>query len=262
MKKMKLIITSIFLLVGSHIAFSQEYKVTVQNSRDEKLVLNDFPSDIQVEGYSGKDIILTSMDGRSGETPARAKGLKPIYAGGVDNTGIGLSAEKKGNVVTVQCLLPITKSGEYKIKVPDNIALRIKKGCERGGKVTVQNMKNEIEINVCHSIVLNNVAGPLVLSTISGDIDVAFTDVSKDKPISIATVSGRIDITLPSKTPMDLDMGTVSGNIYSDFDFDASDKQMRRIGGSTINTQLNGGGVDIKLTTVSGNIYLRKGKVS
>jgi lia operon protein LiaG len=259
MKKMNYIITIIVLLLSSNIGFSQEYKIAVENSKDVKLILNDFPNDIPVEGYSGKEIIITSMDSRFGETPDRAKGLKPVYAKGVDNTGLGLSVEKEGNRITVQCLLPITKSGDYKIKVPENIALKIKTGCERSGKVTVQNMKNEVEINVCHSISLKNVTGPLVLSTISGDISISFSEISKDKPISIASVSGEIDITVPAKTPMDLEMGTVSGNMYSDFDFQANDKQMRRIGGSSINTQLNGGGVNLKLTTVSGNIYLRKG---
>jgi len=97
------------------------------------------------------------------------------------------------------------------------------------------------------------------LSTISGDINISFSEVSKDKPISIASVSGEIDITVPAKTAMDLEMETISGNMYSDFDFQAGDKPIRRVGGSTVNTQLNGGGVDLKLHTVSGNIYLRKG---
>jgi len=259
MKKVNYIITIIFLLISSNFALSQEYKVAVENSKDVKLLLNDFPNSIPVEGYSGKEIIITSMDGRFSDVPDRAKGLKPIYTKGVDNTGIGLSVEKNGNQVTVQCLLPQNKSGDYKIKVPDNIALKIKSGCERGSKVNVQNMKNEVEVSVCHDITIKNVTGPLVLSTISGNISITFTQISKDKPISIASVSGDIDVTVPAKTPMDLEMGTVSGNMYSDFDLQANDKQMRRVGGSSINTRLNGGGVDLKLTTVSGNIYLRKG---
>jgi len=259
MKKMNYIITIIVFLFSSNIVFSQDYKIAVENSKDAKLILNDFPSSLPVEGYNGKEIIITSTSNQFNEPPDRAKGLRPIYSKGVDNTGLGLSVEKNGNQITIQCLLPITQNAEYKIKVPDNLSLKIKSGCERSNNITVQNMKNEIEINVCHSIKLKNVTGPLVLSNISGDIDVAFTEVSKDKPISIASVSGEIDITLPAKTAMDLEMETISGNMYSDFDFPSGGKQMRRIGGSSISTQLNGGGVSLKLNTVSGNIYLRKG---
>ena len=85
-----------------------------------------------------------------------------------------------------------------------------------------------------------------------------FNEVNKDKPISIASVSGEVDVTLPAKTPVDLEMKTITGTMYSDFDFAADDKEMKRVGGSRVNTRLNGGGLDLKLTTVSGNIYLRK----
>lgn len=98
----------------------------------------------------------------------------------------------------------------------------------------------------------------MVLSTISGDIDLTFSDVSKDKPVSINSISGEIDITLPVKAGVDVEMETISGAIYSDFDFSSDKKTLKRIGGNDIKGQLNGGGVDFKITNVSGNIYLRK----
>ena len=58
----------------------------------------------------------------------------------------------------------------------------------------------------------------------------------------------------------DVEMETISGEVYSDFDFSTDDKKMKRIGGNTIKTQLNGGGASLKITNVSGNIYFRKGK--
>jgi lia operon protein LiaG len=256
MKKIYGLLTlSVFIMLTQGLV-AQEYKIPVENSKEGKLTITDFPNDIPVEGYTGNEIIITSD--HFNETPERAKGLKPVYPAGTDNTGLALSVEKNGNQVSIQCLLPITQSANYKIKVPDNFSLRIKSGCARSGSVEIQNMKNEIEINVCQSIKLKNVSGPLVLSTISGNIDVAFAELSKDKPISIASISGEIDVSIPAKTAADLEMGTVSGNMYSDFDFQADKKQMRRIGGNSINSALNGGGVDLKITSVSGNIYLRK----
>jgi hypothetical protein len=97
---------------------AQEYKVTVQNNKEGKLTLVDFPGDLPVEGYSGNEIIITSD--RKYETPQRAKGLQPIYGSGTDNTGIGLAVEKNGNQLTIRCLLSITQGGKYKVKVPDN----------------------------------------------------------------------------------------------------------------------------------------------
>ena len=247
---------SLLLITGTLKA--QEFKTTVENSKETKLALKDFIGDFPVEGYSGNEIIITSTSDRFSSIPDRAKGLKAVYAAGTDNTGIGLSVEKSGNQITIQCLLPITHQGEYKIKVPENLSIKVTSGCDRSSSVTIENMKNEVEVNVCHSIKVKNSTGPLVLSNIAGDIDVVFNEVNKDKPISIASVSGEIDVTLPAKTPVDLEMKTVTGSIYSDFEFAADSKQMKRVGGSPVNTSLNGGGLDLKLTTVSGNIYLRK----
>jgi hypothetical protein len=260
MKSKKYVAVLLALIICSGSPFAQEYKVSVQNTKDGKLVLNDFYGELPIEGYAGNEIIISSTSDRFEQPPPQAKGLKPIYAAGTDNTGLALRVEKNGNQVTVQCLLPITSGGaSYKIRVPENFSIQVKSECSRSNDVSIQNTKNEIEVNVCHSIKVKNVTGPLVLSNISGDINVVFSDINKDKPISIASVSGDIDVTVPAKTPVDLEMSTVSGNMYSDFELQADNKSLHRIGGNTINSKLNGGGTDIKIHNVSGNIYLRKG---
>ena len=258
MTKMKYVIPFLVAVFVAGPSMAQEYKVTVENTKEGQLTLEDFPGNLPVEGYSGNEIIITSSSGRF-DSPDRAKGLKPIYGGGTDNTGIALAMEKNGNKVSFRCLLPITKGADYRIKVPDNLVLKIHRGCERGRETTVQNMKSEIDFDGCHEVKLKNVTGPLVISTISGGVDVVFTEISKDKSISIATISGELDVTIPAKAGVDVDLSTVSGNMYSDFDFAPDSKDMRRIGGSSIHSALNGGGTDLKLSNISGNIYLRKG---
>jgi len=251
-------------LLLSTMAFAQkEFKVSVQNSKEGKLTLLDFSGDLPIEGYSGSEIIITG-ESRKPDNSERAKGLKPIYPGGEDNTGIALYMEKNGNQVTFRCLLPITHGqGDYRIKVPDNFKIEVENECAKGRSVEVKNLKNEIEIKNCHGIELKNVTGPVVLSTISGDVDVVFTELNVDKPLSFASVSGDIDITLPAKVGVDVEMNTVTGAIYSDFDFPTKegDKNLKKIGGGGgVKSELNGGGVRLKVTNVSGNIYLRKGK--
>ncbi len=258
MKKMKYIFSLFILLAVVKWSSAQEYKVAVGNNKESKLDLEDFNGDLPIEGYNGTEIIITSTSGHF-ETPDRAKGLKPVYAGGTDNTGIGIFMEKNGNSITLRCLVPFTQESSYKLKVPENIALKIERDCARSGPTLISNIKNEIEVKGCHEVSLKNVSGPLVVSTISGGITVAFTEISRDHPISLVAVSGDVDVTLPAKSPVDLEMSTVSGNMYSDFDLSSSVKDMHRVGGGTIKTELNGGGTGIKLRAVSGNIYLRKG---
>jgi hypothetical protein len=258
MKKMKYIFSLFVLVAAVKWSSAQEFKVAAENNKEAKLTLLDFNSDLPIEGYNGNEIVITSTGGRF-ETPERAKGLKPVYGGGTDNTGIGLFMEKNGNSITLRCLVPFTQHSAYRIKVPENIALKIERDCARSGETTISNIKNEIEFNGCHEVILKNVSGPLVISTISGGVSVVFSEINKDKPISISAISGEVDVTVPAKAAVDLEMSTISGSMYSDFDLSSSNKEMRRVGGGNIKAQLNGGGTSLKLHDISGNIYLRKG---
>ena len=175
-----------------------------------------------VEGYNGKDIIITWDGDESNSTPDRAKGLKPVYSGGTDNTGMGLSVEKNGNQVSITCLLPITQNKDYKIKMPENMAFKYESGCERAGDINIRGIKNEIEIKTCQSVTLKDISGPAVVSTIAGNIDVIFSDIPTNNPCSLSSISGEVDVTLPVKTAANLEMKSISGTIYSDFDFSES----------------------------------------
>ncbi|HTJ11345.1 MAG TPA: DUF4097 family beta strand repeat-containing protein [Dinghuibacter sp.] len=245
------------MLLASRTLHAQEYKIDVSGQKDAQLVLEDFNGDLPVEGYSGNEIVITAEG--LGERPERAKGLTAVYPGGDDNTGIGLNVTKDGGHIVAHCILPFNRDGHYKIKVPSNLRIKINRGCERSAEVNVSNMTNEVDVNNCHDITLKNVTGPLILNTISGDIKVTFTQLAKDKPISIASISGEIDVTMPASAAVNLEMSTISGGMYTDFDLKSNDKDMKKVGGGAVGTKLNGGGVDLKITNVSGNIYLRKG---
>jgi len=249
-----------FLVVASlcigFLTRAQDYKIAVGDMKDAKLVLDGFTGDLPIEGYAGNEIVVST--GHHFEQNERSRGLKPIYAAGTDNTGIAVSMEKNGNRITLRCLLPITQSADYKLRVPENLALEITRDCARGGNTTISNIRNEVEFKGCQDITLTRVTGPIVVSTISGSVNVVFTEVAKDKPISISSVSGEVDVTIPAKTPFSLEMGTVSGNMFSDFEFPAAHDDMRRVGGGKLRTDFNGGGTAIRLHSVSGNVYLRK----
>src|SRR5579859_7652642 len=140
MKQMKysfLLVASLFVaLLGR----AQEYKVAVGDLKDAKLVLEDFTGDLPIEGYAGNEIIVST--GHHFEQNERSKGLKPIFAAGTDNTGIALYMEKSGNHVTLRCLLPITQSADYRLRVPESIALEITRDCAKSGNTTISNIKN------------------------------------------------------------------------------------------------------------------------
>ncbi len=258
MKTLKISIITLLLLLPGGLLIAQDYKIAVPNTKDGKVVLKGFSGDLPVEGYAGNEILITSATGRI-EPPERAKGLKPIYPSGTDNTGIGVSVEKNGNTVIITCLVPFTRETDYTMKMPENLAIEIEAGCENSSNITITGIKNEITVKNCHDINLKNVTGPLVLSTIAGNIEISFGSITADKPFSINSISGDVDVTLPVKTAVNIELSTISGGFYSDFEIPGTKEYLKRIGGNHINFDLNGGGFKFSIVTVSGNVYLRKG---
>lgn len=257
MKTMKLNILIILILIPVLSLSAQEYKVSAP--ANGRVILKNFSGRLPVEGYKGNEIIITSESGEF-ETPERAKGLKPLYSSGTDNSGIGISVEKEGQNVNITCLLPFTRGTDYAIKVPENLAVEIESGCENSNNISVSNLKGEIVIKNCHDINLKEISGPVVLSSIAGNINVDFGSFPINKPCSINSVSGDVDVILPQKAEVQVELSTIQGSFYSDFDVKQTEKDLRRIGGNRMSFDLNGGGFKFDITTVTGNIYLRKGK--
>jgi hypothetical protein len=259
MKKVKKIIITLLILLPALSLSAQSYKVTAPTGNNAMLVLKGFSGNMPIEGYAGSEIEITT-EAEKVTPPERAKGLKAIYPAGTDNTGLGISVDKNGNVTTITCLIPFTRRSEYSFRIPENISVSIESGCENNNVISINGLKKEINIKNCKDITLKDVSGPLVLSTISGNVTITSNELAAGKPFSITSVSGDIDLTLPLKAAMNVDLNTVNGGVYTDFDIAETKDNMKRVGGNQISFALNGGGSKLAISTVSGNIYLRKGK--
>ena len=93
-------------------------------------------------------------------------------------------------------------------------------------------------------------------TTISGDI----ASLSGLGTVKFKTISGFIDLTLSRTKKADIRAKTISGDIYSDLDLEFSGPLKNRFVGAEVDATLNGGGQEIALETISGNVYLRKEK--
>ncbi len=104
-----------------------------------------------------------------------------------------------------------------------------------------------------------NVTGPIVAHTLSSDLDVTFASLSSKTPTSLSSTSGDIDVTLPASVKGTFKMSTISGGVYTGVEFDfGEESNIRRVGGQNATGKLNGGGVEVTLKTISGDIYIRK----
>lgn len=91
------------------------------------------------------------------------------------------------------------------------------------------------------------------LETINGNIVIT----GKTAEMRIQTISGYIDLVIPTSLQADLRLSTLTGTIYTNVQMDdlASNAKRRQ---SDVVSKFNGGGKPVSLKTISGDIFLRK----
>lgn len=250
MKNIFLSITTVVLLIPTLVS-GQEFKVAKNTGRLEINL-----GKATIEGHNGSEIIFTSRDG-SKDTDDRAKGLKEINGAGLeDNTGLGINVEDKGGVVTVRQMKK-TNSPNVKILVPKGMIVSYEYESEYGGNVTFKNMENEIEVSAQYNnIELENITGPVTVKTIYGHVEASF-DTNIKGPISIISVYGYADVTLPGTVKANLKMSTSYGDLYSSPDLKV-EIDRTGIDDDHVNGKINGGGMNINISSSYGKVYLRK----
>ena len=95
---------------------------------------------------------------------------------------------------------------------------------------------------------------PVAAESINAD----FTVTGNTGPLKIKSISGFIDLAVPESRSASLDFSTISGTIYTDHKF--SSKISVKNVMAHVQNQLNSGGEQIKLETISGDIFFRKSK--
>jgi hypothetical protein len=250
------ILSIAILLFAITSAYSQEFKLAKSSG---KLVIKDL-NDLTVEGHSGNEIIFSLLDGPM-EKDKRAEGLRSINSMGLeDNTGLGLSVQDKGATIEV---FQLKKMDGRKIKIllPKGISLSVSHSTPHGDEVKLKNIESEIEVNTLHNgVVLENVTGPLTIKTVHGEI-MANLGANIKSPISLVSVHGLIDIAIPVATKATVNLSTSYGEIFVDpaIKIEVENKgEWTKYGSNKVTGKVNGGGLDLTLSSTHNNIYLRK----
>ncbi len=95
------------------------------------------------------------------------------------------------------------------------------------------------------------------VESISGNV----TSELRTKPYAIKTISGDIDLTVPSGIGAELIASTISGAMYANVSLDHLDDKegLRQVVGEKVHAKINQGGEPHRLETISGDVLLRAG---
>jgi hypothetical protein len=249
-----------FLMIFTLSTQAQEYQFPVKgNATETWVVIDQLASDLSIEGTTGSEMRIEAK-GYKG-LPEKAKGLRSLAAGGIENTGIGLSVVQDGNTISITGANQEANEADYVIYLPKSINLKVNYGNWQTGDLMITGMTGEVEAKAFSSdLVLVGVTGPVIAHTLSSDLVVILKSLNQESPSSLSSTSGDIEIIMPSTIKGTFEMSSVSGGIYTDHDFDLGEKdeEQRMIVGMKSTGKLNGGGVEVSVRTISGDVYIRK----
>ncbi|WP_018478730.1 DUF4097 family beta strand repeat-containing protein [Pontibacter roseus] len=224
---------------------------------------------ITVIGSNTKEIVIKASLGKSDTKPRgkeEAGGLKWIA-----NNSLGITVEEQNNMVEVSSEA-MNRIVNLEIQVPQNFSLKL--GTVNHGNLVVRNVNGNFELdNVNGSITLENVSGNAVANTTNGPVKANFLRWDNKSPMAFSTLNGDVDITLPANSKFSAKLNSDMGEIYTDFELaqDTRKAQAKAEGRSDggvyrvstadfITGKVNGGGAEIMVKNMHGNIYLRKAK--
>ncbi|HVN59159.1 MAG TPA: DUF4097 family beta strand repeat-containing protein [Bacteroidales bacterium] len=278
MKRFKHILLILILAVTSAGTYAQQgndEQLTVPLSSPGKpytLKVHLVQGSIKVTGYEGKDILITvsASQGEDEENDnenvkeKNLEGMKRLSSHG----GYEVSAKELDNTVTINTSNP-NKTVNLTLKVPQDVKLKV--GTVNEGVLEIENIKGEVEANnVNDKIDLKDISGSVVANTVNGDVTVTFKAVDPSAPMAFSTLNGDIRVTLPADVKANLKMKSDNGEVYSGFDIDL-DKTAPNITKSNengvlkltkddwIKGKINGGGQELMLKTMQGDIFVKKG---
>lgn len=274
MKKLKItsVILVVMLLVTNLYAQSDsDQQLTVPLSNPGKpytLKVQLVQGSIKVISYEGKDIVINVSDPESNDNEKKERtnqgGMRRINSAG----SYEISAKESDNTVTVTSNSPL-KTLNLQLKIPQDVKLKV--STVNNGIIEVENVKGELEVNNTNgAIKLINISGSVVANTINGNVTVSFLSVDPKAPMAFSTLNGDVNVTFPADTRANLKLKTDYGEIYSDFDIDIDKTQPKATKTNEANMykikmegwvqgKINGGGPEMLMKNMYGNIYIRKG---
>ncbi|RRB02454.1 DUF4097 family beta strand repeat-containing protein [Larkinella rosea] len=228
---------------------------------------------IHVVGYAGKEVVIdavaelnTNSNKRKEPKPDElANGMKRISTRG----DFDISAEEKNNNIHVSSN-SIRRTVNLTIKVPQQFSLKV--STVNHGEISIENVTGEFEVNnVNGPIQLTNIAGSAVANTVNGLLKANFKSVNSDAPMAFSTLNGNVDVTFPATAKFNVKLKSDRGEIYSDFDVDVDKTQPKATRSSQegmykvsiddwVQGKVNGGGREVMMKNMNGNIYIRKAK--
>lgn len=223
---------------------------------------------IKVTAHEGKDVIIEAQAQapRYKHEPKESNGMRRISSG----ENMDVVAREKNNAVNISNNMP-NKNVNLDIRIPRGATI-IKLQTVNGGNIIADGISGDIEAsNTNGGIKLTNISGSAVANTTNGNVQVTFKTLDNKAALAFTSLNGNVDVTFPDNFKANLKARSDQGNVFTDFDMvtekspskstkTAKDGMYRITIEDWVYGKINGGGPELLMKTMNGNIYIRKAK--
>jgi len=141
---------------------------------------------------------------------------------------------------------------EFIVSVPRGVNVRAE---TVNGNVDVRGATEEVRANsVNGNVTASSTGGPVSAQAVNGNVYARMARMRLDNDMTYSTVNGNVVVEFSGEIDAELEMSTVNGGFETNFPLTLRG----RLNPRHIRTTLGRGGPGLKLTTVNGNVELRK----
>jgi DUF4097 and DUF4098 domain-containing protein YvlB len=142
---------------------------------------------------------------------------------------------------------------DYEVRLPAGVEFE---GIVVSGDIEAEGLRSDISVKTVDGNIAVETTERAWANTVSGDMEIQMGQVGRGD-LDFNTVSGDITLWLPADISADVEFHSLSGDFDTDFDIDIT-SQKDLLVGSRVEGTIGGGGREINLNTVSGNVELRR----
>lgn len=214
---------------------------------------------IRAEAADGNEVEVTAVKRRGREgRPEDVRIERVAHDGGVTICAIYPSSRRSR---PNRC----TAGDEWNSSVDDNdtrveFVVRVPRGVHFlgatvNGAVEARSMPADATVSTVNGAVSVSAAGVVQASTVNGDVDVSTGRADAGRNLNFSTVNGDITLEVPAGFRARVDAELLNGRIRSDFPLSMSRGEYV---GRSAEGEIGGGGRELRLRTVNGDIEIRR----
>ncbi len=248
--KLKLFVFAVVLLASGSLFASVTEEETFSFTLDDggRFSVSNVNGSITVTGASGSSVEIIAIK--------KARNQKDLDA-------IEIEISQSASEIEIETELGDSNSwysfgstsGEvtYEIIVPDGTDLDSVETVN--GDVTVSGVSGNVTAeSVNGDLDINDLVGDVHLSTVNGSVNAAFAKCEGEQSIKTETVNGRVTISLPESSDVQITADTLNGGINGrDFGLQTD----KGFVGSDLNGKIGSGSARLNIDTVNGSIKIR-----